>query len=88
MTCRGCRREYPIEPINVCEFCFGPLEITYDYDGIARNISRESITQGPQTMWRYDAFLPVRKEDALDMGTGLTPLLKADNLGKLFGLDS
>ena len=88
MTCRGCRREYPIEPINVCEFCFGPLEITYDYDGIARNISRESITQGPQTMWRYDAFLHVRKEDALDMGTGLTPLLKADNLGKLFGLDN
>lgn len=88
MTCRGCRREYPIEPINVCEFCFGPLEITYDYDRIARNISRESITQGPQTMWRYDAFLPVRKEDALDMGTGLTPLLKADNLGKLFGLDN
>ena len=39
-------------------------------------------------MWRYDAFLPVRNEDALDMVTGLTPLLKADNLGKLFGLDN
>ena len=59
MSCRECGNEYPVEPLNVCEFCFGPLEITYDYDSIARSVSRESIEKGPASMWRYDAFLPV-----------------------------
>ena len=46
LRCRECEREYPIEPLNVCDFCFGPLETVYDYDGIARIISRERIARG------------------------------------------
>ena len=53
LKCRECEEEYPIEPINVCEFCFGPLEINYDYNLIRENISKEKIKSGPLTIWRY-----------------------------------
>ena len=76
-----------MDPLNVCEFCFGPLEVAYDYEAIGRVISRERIQNGPLTMWRYQDLLPVDGENAVDMQTGFTPLLKAPNLGRLLGLD-
>ncbi|MDE2822362.1 MAG: threonine synthase [Chloroflexota bacterium] len=88
LACRGCSEEYPIQPLNVCEFCFGPLEISYDYDAMARHVTRERIESGPPTMWRYHDFLPVNDASALDMGTGFTPLIKADNLGRMLGLEN
>jgi len=87
LCCRECAREYPIEPLNVCEYCFGPLEVSYDYDAIARSTTRKSIEDGPHTMWRYQDFLPVEEEAAIDMGTGFTPLVRAKNLGRLLGLE-
>lgn len=87
LRCRECSREYPIEPLNVCDFCFGPLEVTYDFDGIARSVSRKGIMEGPPTIWRYHDFMPVDAEMALDMGTGFTPLIKAKNLGRVLGLN-
>ena len=86
MRCRECGREFPVEPHNVCDYCFGPLEISYDYASIARSVSRKSIEKGPLSMWRYHDFLPVEAEDAVDMGTGMTPLIKAKNLGRALGL--
>ena len=88
LRCRECGREFPVEPLNVCDFCFGPLEVSYDYDSIARSVSRESIESGPLTMWRYHDFLPVEAEEAVDMGTGLTPLIRAKNLGRVLGLEN
>ena len=87
LECRECRRVYPIEPTNACEFCFGPLEVSYDYDSMTRAVSRESIADGPLSMWRYHDFLPVRAEEAVDMGTGFTPLLPAKNLGRKQGIN-
>ena len=87
LRCRECAREYPIEPLNVCDFCFGPLEVVYDYDTIANVISRASIAAGPLSMWRYENLLPVDACDAIDINAGYTPLIKANNLGKLLGLD-
>ena len=87
LKCRECGREYPTDPLNVCEFCFGPLEVAYDYEAIARVISRERIQSGPLTMWRYQDLLPVDAEKAVDLQTGFTPLMKVPNLGRLLGLD-
>lgn len=87
LQCRECKSEYPIEPLNACEICFGPLEVAYNYDSIAKAVSRESIESGPQTMWRYHDFLPVEKEAAIDISTGFTPLIHAKNLGQQLGLD-
>ena len=87
LRCRECGSEYPIEPLNACEFCFGPLEVEYDYESISKAVSRESIAAGPNTMWRYHDFLPVDRELAIDISTGFTPLIHAKNLGSQLGLD-
>jgi threonine synthase len=63
------------------------LEVTYDYDAIARVISRERISKGPLTMWRYGDLLPAEANPELDMGTGFTPLIHARNLGRKLGLN-
>ena len=86
LLCRECGREYPVEPSHVCEFCFGPLEVAYDYDAISRVLSRERIQSGPHSMWRYEDLLPVSRETGIDMGTGFTPLMRADGLRQMLGL--
>ena len=73
LFCKECGREYPAEPLNVCDFCFGPLEVTYDYEAIARVVSRERISQGPQSIWRYHDLLPADAENAVDINAGFTP---------------
>ena len=87
LRCRECLREYGIEPISICDFCFGPLEPLYDYDSIARVISRDRIAKGPLTMWRYQDLLPVDGKDAVDINTGFTPLVRSKNLADLLGLE-
>ncbi len=87
LRCRECGRCYPLEPVHVCEFCFGSLEVNYDYQALGRAISRESIERGPLTVWRYSDFLPADKEQAVDIGAGFTPLLPAQNLGETLGLN-
>ena len=86
LRCRECAREYDIAPIFTCEWCFGPLEVAYDYDAIAHAISREKIAAGPLTMWRYPDLLPVERNPAVDLGAGFTPLVRADRLAAELGL--
>ena len=86
LRCRECGRRYPAEALHVCEWCFGPLEVVYDYEAIAATTSRERIAAGPKTIWRYADLLPARAEGAVDLGAGLTPLLRADHLGAELGL--
>ena len=86
LRCRKCGREYPLEPLNLCDFCFSPLEISYDYKRMAKAVSQEKISGGPPNMWRYKDLLPV-DGDVVDIGTGFTPLVKADNLGRELVLD-
>ncbi|HVP05215.1 MAG TPA: threonine synthase [Dehalococcoidia bacterium] len=87
LRCRECGHEYPLAPSNVCEWCFGPLEVFYDYAAIKSRISRQRIESGPPTMWRYGDLLPVDAATAVDIGTGYTPLVRAPNLGRALGLN-
>ena len=88
LQCRECGTDYPIEPLNACEYCFGPLEVAYDYEAIAKSVTRGSIQSGPNNMWRYHDFLPVERDTAIDISTGYTPLIHAKNLGRYLGLDN
>jgi threonine synthase len=72
--------------MHVCEFCFGPLEVFYDYEAIKDVISHERIASGPPTMWRYADLLPCDPERVVDIGTGFTPLIRAGNLARKLGL--
>ena len=88
LRCRECHREYPLEARHVCDFCFGTVEVTYDYDAIRRNTTRASIEKGPASLWRYKDFLPCDADSAIDIGAGFTPLIRAKNLGKALGLNN
>jgi threonine synthase len=86
LRCRECGREYEIAPQYTCEWCFGPLEVTYDYEAIRSVISPEKIAAGPASIWRYADLLPVDRNPAVDLGAGFTPLVRADRLAAELGL--
>lgn len=86
LKCRECSREYPVEPIYVCEFCFGPLEVDYDYDGIKKALDVKTIQGRPLSLWRYKELLPIDGEPQVGLESGFTPLMKADNLGRKLGV--
>jgi threonine synthase len=86
LRCRECGREYATAPIYTCEWCFGPLEVAYDYEQIAAATSREKIASGPASLWRYADLLPVDPNPGVDLGTGFTPLVRADRLAAELGL--
>lgn len=87
LKCRECGREYPVDPIYVCEFCFGPLEVAYDYKSIAKAISRKKIELRQKNLWRYRELLPIDGEPQVGLNSGFTPLIKADRLAKELGLE-
>jgi threonine synthase len=86
LKCRECERKYPKEPLHVCEFCFGPLEVDYNYEAIQKSISRRSIEQGPESLWRYIDLLPIDGEPTDGLNSGFTPLIRAKNLGDALGV--
>jgi threonine synthase len=86
LRCRECGRAYPAEALHVCEWCFGPLEVVYDYDAIKAVVSRPRIAAGPLSIWRYSDLLPVRAEGAVSLGAGFTPLVRAHRLAAELGL--
>ncbi|MEX2238598.1 MAG: threonine synthase [Dehalococcoidia bacterium] len=86
LKCRECGREYPLDARFSCEFCFGPVEVVYDYERIGRDLTREAIERGPSTLWRYAPLLPADPDNRVDIGAGLTPLVRAKNLGEQLGL--
>ena len=86
LRCRECARPYPAEALHVCDYCFGPLEVVYDYERLRADLSRELIAAGPDTIWRYAPLLPVWDPVPIDLGAGFTPLVRADRLASELGL--
>jgi len=86
LKCRECGRPYPKEPIYVCEYCFGPLEVDYDYEKIKTKLTREEIESRPENLWRYKELLPIDKEPTDGLNSGYTPLVRAAKLAKALGV--
>jgi threonine synthase len=85
LKCRHCGKEYPLTKTYVCEECFGPLEVTYNFDVIELN--RKSFQNRPNTVWRYFELLPVQdKTKIVDLGAGYTILHECKRLAKALGL--
>ncbi len=87
LRCLGCGADYQQAPIYVCDECFGPLEVRYDYDAIASAVSRELIESRPRNLWRYRELLPIDGEPTIGPYSGCTPLVKADRLARELGVD-
>ncbi|MBF6561061.1 MAG: threonine synthase [Candidatus Binataceae bacterium] len=86
LKCRECGQEYPISPLHVCETCFGPLEVGYDYAKIRAAVSRAAIERRPHNLWRYRELLPVEGEPQIGPCSGFTPLVRAERLGAELGI--
>lgn len=86
LKCRECGEVYPKEPIHVCSFCFGPLEVEYDYESIKKCLTKEVIASRPKNMWRYKELLPLDGEPTVGVEAGFTPLIKANNLARVLGV--
>lgn len=86
LVCRNCGARYPLGPQHACFECFGPLEIGYDAEALAR-VTRAEIEAGPHSIWRYSGLLPVGQDPAtrVDSSTGMTPLIRADRLADELG---
>ncbi|HVA71066.1 MAG TPA: threonine synthase [Acidimicrobiales bacterium] len=86
LICRECGTAYPSEAFYVCEHCFGPLEVNYDLAGAKGVFTRQSILDGPLSMWRYGALLPDPGAAPIDLGAGWTPLRRATRLAEVLGV--
>ncbi|MEK7314139.1 MAG: threonine synthase [Deltaproteobacteria bacterium] len=86
LKCRECAKEYPKTALHVCEYCFGPLEVAYEYEKIKKALTREAIEKRPANMWRYKELLPVEGEPTVGAQVGFTPLIKASNLADALGV--
>src|SRR3954454_21798112 len=86
LQCKECRAEYPLEARYVCDNCFGPLEVAYDFTGLNADELRRRIQAGPLDIWRYADFLPFEQPPRTALAAGMTPLVRADRLAKKLGL--
>ena len=86
LTCKECGHAYPLEAHYVCEQCFGPLEVSYDYSGFDAAEAKRKIQAGPADIWRYADFLPLAERPRDPVQPGLTPLVRADRLAERLGL--
>lgn len=73
--------------MRTCPGCGKVLFARYDLEAAGRALAPEGLDRRPATMWRYVEVMPVRRpENIVTLGEGLTPLMKAERLGRRFGL--
>ena len=85
LRCRECGRTWGNQPKSICEDCYSPLEVAYDYEAIRRLVTRERIAQRAPNMWRYAELLPLPEGFRPSLPAGFTPLISAPQLGKKIG---
>ncbi len=78
-------KSYGNQPLSICDESFTPLEVRYDLEAARSLFTRKIVEAGPDNMWRYRALLPIPEGFEPDLPVGLTPLIKAKNLGKRLG---
>lgn len=87
LACRNCGRAQPLAIAYVCPACFGPLEVDYDLDVVATSLTRDAIAGRAPGIWRYLELLPVDAVPARSLPVGSTPLLGAERLAPVLGVD-
>jgi threonine synthase len=85
LRCRECHKSWGNVPKSVCEECFSPLEVFFDYDSVRKDFTREKIAAGPPNIWRYSPLLPLPEDHEPTLPVGFTPLIKSAQLGRKLG---
>ncbi len=84
LQCRECKKEYAPIFKYICDECFGPLDVNYDFP----SVNKDTFANREHTYWRYFELLPIaEKSNIVSIGAGMTPLIKAEKLGKALGLN-
>ncbi|MBI3333204.1 MAG: threonine synthase [Candidatus Omnitrophica bacterium] len=86
LRCRECGRDFPAKALFVCEYCFGSLEVDYDYPAIQARLTRELIQSRPPNIWRYRELLPIDGNPTVGFHTGMTPFFRAERLAHALGV--
>ena len=87
LKCKECREEYELGASYVCERCFGPLEVSYDYSALDDPAElRRKIQAGPPSIWRYADFLPFDRRPRTGLDAGFTPLIRSERLAERLGI--
>jgi len=85
LRCRECKKEYDSTFKYICDECFGPLDVHYHFP----SITKDTFTNREQTYWRYFELLPIiDKSNIVSINAGMTPLVRAEKLGKEIGLNN
>ena len=85
LQCRECKKEYDTAFKYICDDCFGPLDVKYNFP----TVSKDTFSNREHTYWRYFELLPIEnKSNIISIDAGMTPLTKAENLGKKLGLNN
>ena len=82
LKCKECGADYPADRSFFCAECLGPLEVVYDYEAIGADLSPGRIANRSHSLWRYRELLPVTEEPITGQYSGMTPLVRAERLGK------
>jgi threonine synthase len=85
LRCRECGKSWGNQPRSICDDCFSPLEVSYDYDAIRGSFTRDQIARRSPDMWRYAELLPLPENYQPTVPAGFTPLLKAPRLAQWLG---
>ncbi len=85
LRCRECGKAWGNQPRSICEDCFSPLEVNFDYESIRPRISRDLFASRAPNMWRYRELLPLPAGFEPALPVGFTPLLHAPQLGARIG---
>jgi threonine synthase len=85
LRCRECGKTWENQPRSICNDCFSPLEVTYDYDAVRALLTRERIARRAPNMWRYAELLPLPDGHSASLPVGFTPFISAQNLAGQLG---
>lgn len=86
MYCSKCLKTYNFSEIQTFATCCDkPLLFSYHLE---KNISKDVISNGIHSIWRYASFLPILDtRNIVSLGEGLTPTTKIEILGELVNLE-
>jgi len=100
LKCVNCGELFPLRPeYFVCPKCGlekvreisvfrGITEVQYDYEALAKSVSKELFAKRPFNLLRYRELIGLDEENIITLGEGGTPLIKSKNLAKKLGLNN
>lgn len=89
LDCKNCGWTAPyLEPVKRCPTCGDDIIYArYDLDELRKQNWHEQVERRKPGLWRYHELLPIKHQtNIVTMGEGATPLIRAENLGRMLGL--